>query len=276
MLGETLEVVAGDDGLWNQAVRNTDGTPFTLFTGSETLSAVLWTGEDQAVITPGPTATWTDAPNGAYALALAASATTPLTPGIYRIMVEVQATSQRFTLFNGSLRVYGRPGSASAFKTPYCSIGDMRREYANINKLLNPDSDVTGFAEQIQDARDWIENLGQRHYRGSVAIDPARFAVFADGFWRSGRDNVWLQEQFDADALILRRDVVQAVACYAVARVLLAQTDGKNAENYQHQGGRLAVRADAIASQITLQLDTNGDGLADVAIDLGSADRLDG
>lgn len=275
MQGEMLDAVAGEDFGRTQQLRNTDGTPFTLFAGSETFACSLWPGDDQAPITPAPTAAWVSAPLGTYRISYPRAATLALAPGRYRLLVEVVAGGLTFPAFVGGLRVAGRPGSASPFKG-YCTVADMRKQYAKIESLMDPDSDVTGFGEQIQEARDWIERLGQRHYRVGVAVDPYRFVALADGLWRTGRDNVWLKGQFDADALIVTRDVRTAAACYACSLVLLAQADSKEAENYRRAGRRLAITADALASLLTLQLDTNGDGTADVAISLGRADRIDG
>lgn len=275
-LGETLEIVGGTDKAWTQTLCDSLGNPLTTYTSVATFTVFLWSGEDQVPLSPVPVAAWTNAPGGAYALSCPAAVTVALSAGIYRLRVLVTQNGQTGTAFDGRLSVAGGPGSA-AVPTNYCTYQDMKDIWPSIEKL-QPDDAESGFANQRGAARAWIETLGHKHYRAGIAVPQNQFAYFGDGLgiYRSGRRNFWLQQQFDADFMVITEDLSRVCALYALGKILMGQLEKDDKGIYRKQGVRFAVMADAQAKSLVLELDTTGTGYSDIVIPLGLADTLMG
>jgi hypothetical protein len=150
-------------------------------------------------------------------------------------------------------------------------------------------TDSAGFIDQRAMARQWFEDILQRHYRSNTWLNAdynfvpgisfgGRWAAGMQGVpFRPGTRSGELQNWLDADRLDVTGQVVEAVACYAIS--LIAETEispTKDPSQYAQFGTRFAARADSAVAGITAELDTDGDGVNDVWIRLGIADQLEG
>lgn len=270
-----VKLPVGHSATWSFTIQQAYGTAVTgVFTGSDTIAATVWPGDDQAQ-TFAPTCAWVSATNGTATLTIAGSSTTSLTPGTYRLQISVTQSGSKYLVHEGVLVLSASPGSGTALTT-YCSFQDMQRLYSQIGDLHDAGTDQTGFAEQRHEARTWLEDIIQRSFKTSVAVSQTFFTYWDGGLYRSGRHNDWLKGQLDNDHLLVTDAVKKVCACYAIGEVLGAQT-GRNTDNiYLQHSTKFKVRASSLASLLTVELDTNSDGVGDYAISLGVVDVMRG
>lgn len=260
------------------AVVTASGGPFT---GSEGLAAVVWAGQDQAPLAT-PAAAWFNHAAGTIALSLASSALAAIEPARYRIRVDRSDGSA--SLWDGFLELDAGPGASSSLST-YCSFEDLTDRASWVEKL-QAKTDLAGAMRQRYLARRWFEDLLHRHYRnGAGMIQDYAFVpgisfggAYGPGLlWRDGRRSAELQAWLDAGRLDVTEQVKDACACYAIALLCDRQVSpGKDDNGYAGAARKYFARAEAIAADITAEVDSDGDGTNDLVIRLGSYDTLEG
>lgn len=127
------------------------GTPI-VFSGSDTLRAVIWSG-DSTPILAAPIVTWTTVTTNLAMLAISSANTASIVPGEYRIRIFVTpiADGVEREIWAGTLRLASSPGSTTIPFT-LCDLADVQSEYPSILDLFDPTVDVAGFAIQRRDA----------------------------------------------------------------------------------------------------------------------------
>jgi hypothetical protein len=238
------------------------------FTGSETFSAILSTGDDQAQ-TATLSAAWDTTISGnpstvsapTIKLTVPTSAISSLAAGIYFYQVIINPGTDNLEAARGRLQLRVASGSTATLPV-YCSFADMTRIVPWVATLAS-DEDQTGFAEQRNSARVWFENILFAHDRGQA--DRAYF----EGGWMTpvmGRSK-WLVDQLAANKLMLNPDIVRANALYALGEILEDQIGSRDGTPYQALGDRYRAQAESIAKTVIAELDTNADGYGDYVID---------
>jgi hypothetical protein len=155
----------------------------------------------------------------------------------------------------------------------YCDYRALLRYGRSWLRQLQTDDDEAGFAEQLGRARTWIEDLAHAHYR--VASMAMVVGSQAFGPRRSGARSTWLQEQLDADTLMVTDQVREAAAKKALAYICEGQVGTSEASMAYAKLARMYhSQADSIATYLTLSLDTNGDGFPDINIDCSCTDPM--
>lgn len=224
-------------------------TPATGFTGDEALTVLLWVGENQpAITTPAAaTAVWVDYTTPEVQLEFDETLTATLDPGRYTVALAVNGGGANRVAV---LVILDAPGSADA-PTAY----NVRKDIVNlvpwIEHLQSP-GDLTGFADQSGQARDWVD---QR----ILAACPF--------------DIGWVRDQLAANKLLLTgpdgRRLVRAAALYA-AGLILEREPGKQGETaYRDLGKEMKEDADALLMAGVVWIDTDGDGVGDYGIHPG-------
>jgi hypothetical protein len=280
---ELTPLVIGTSRDYNLQVPKADGTLYTSgttpFDGTETLSATVGLGLDQpAILTPSvawgssgagwQTATFVVAFNNADTTA----SLTP--PGEYVLQVKAAKSGRTATLFTGYLPILQVGGTATALPT-YCSLDDMRVYFADIDKLEHP-SRRAQFVKERNRARTWFDLLLQRHFRASgYGISTIGYPIGGIGPYRTGGTNTWLQQQLDADYLMVSDDIRECLAKKALGFTLEYQFGGQQETSYQEMAAAFHAEADMyLAPMITAGIDINQDGWPDLVIDLSTADAL--
>jgi hypothetical protein len=253
------------------------GTGVTTFTGSESLSAKLYAGDDIASsITP--TLAWGTPP--VVTLTIAANATSSLTaqPG-YILAFTVGSV----TRLMGRVTILPASASTAALSTRV-SYNDLRRlDGASLEALITS-TDQAGFAEQRHLARKNTDDIIQRHYRRGYERRQDTLDHLMDdfgGFYRSGSHDAELQEWLDEDGrLILTtpngQRLKDAEAYYALHLVYSAQMTERPDDAYSAKARRYKILSGNLYAQCMAEIDTTAtaDGVADIVIDLSTADRL--
>jgi hypothetical protein len=124
-------------------------------------------------------------------------------------------------------------------------------------------------AEQRNEAREWWDSLLQRH-------SPKKSGSFDPNFRAGLGRNPWLQDQLDADHLIVTRQIRRANALYAISLLLDCQVGSRDKTSYQVLAHQYRAAADDMAKTITAEIDTNDDAQGDVVIDMSQVPLLRG
>lgn len=246
----------------------------SVFSGSDTLSASVWPGDDIAQ-SFAPTMAWVSATAGTATLTIAGASTSSLAAGSYRLTVSVTVSGAKYLIHDGTLTLSAVAGTGTQGAV-YCTFDDMQREFASIGGLASK-SDQSGFREQRAEARAWFDSIILRHYLGQqTVISQTRFNV-GDSLWqRSGLEDQTIRGYLDDDLLLVTTNVKRATALYAVYRVLGAQIGASGDNQYNKLAGRFLAMAENIVATTTAEIDTDSDGIGDIPIDLGVIDVLRG
>jgi hypothetical protein len=251
------------------------------YTEAEGLAGTVRIGRDSpALIVLAPV--WLLASAGTITVIITSGDTATLDTGRY--LLELHLADDSADLYEGFLDVTYSAGTAAAL-TSYGAYSDLLDYAPWLEKLQRP-TDLAGFARQRYKAREWFEDLLHRHYRGTSGISTDFAFVPGISFgglygggvlWRDGRRSTDLQGWLDSNLLLITDQVVEAVSLYAIALLCERQvTPGKDDTGYGAAARKYFARAEAVAADISAELDTDNDGKTDTVIRLGSTDTLDG
>jgi hypothetical protein len=269
-------VIAGVDQSGTFTVQR-NGAPYTLFVLANTLTVELWSGENQAVISPGLSVVWNTPSAGTFDLTAPGTSTSGLTPGTYFVLVTAAVGTGQRAAWSGMMKLRPSPGSAIALTT-YCTDQDMREVYPQIDTFLS-DANMTGFLRERNGAKSdfdlfLIERYDPRpgfNRRRSMVYDPVqgfdiqdtitvpptpaliRSSLAAGGLIRSAPDD---------------RIVARICAKLAVAEVL-GSKDASDRRSNPFVQASLEFRADAMEKMRAYRafVDVNNDSIAEVLID---------
>jgi hypothetical protein len=271
-----FEVIAGVDQTITPTVQR-NGLPYTLFTSANTLSVELWSGENQAVITPGLTAVWNTPSAGTFDLTAPGTSTASLKPGTYFVLVAAAVGTGQRVAWSGTMKLRPSPGSAIPLTT-YCTDQDMMEIYPQIDTFIN-DANMTGFLRERNAAKSdfdlfLIERYDPRpgfNRRRSLVYDQIQGFDIQDSITVPPTPTV-IRSSLAAGGLIRLvpddRIVARICAKLAVAEVL-GSKDASDRRSNPFVQASLEFRADAMERMRAYRafVDTNADGTAEVLID---------
>lgn len=257
-----------------------DGTSLAgLFSGAEILRVRLWAGDDRTAVVS-LNASWDSSLLGNPAsvavprvkFTIPASSLTTLPPGRYQVegIINPGLDDVYFTPPDTTISIVASAGSGTVGKT-YCTYQDMIDLVPWIETVQNAGVQ-SGFQEQREIAREWLEMLIQRH-AGAVSNEWGAELGLA-GSWGGAVRNKWLQTQLDADLMLVTRTIRRTTAYKALGLVLQSQIGSQGDRTYAALGSQYELMAADLASTLTVEFDVNGDGFGDIAIDLGWVDTL--
>lgn len=249
-------------------------TAVTVFTGSDTLGASVWPGDDVAQ-SFAPTMAWVTATAGTAKLTILGSSTSSLAAGTYRLSVSVTSSGEKYLIHEGTLTLTAVAGSGTQ-GTTYCSFDDMRREFSTVGDLAGK-ADQSGFREQRAEARAWFDSVILRHYAGQqTAVSQTTFNTAADPWQRTGLEDPVIRGYLTGNKLLVTTNVKRINALYACHRVCAAQIGVGAGNEYHKLAARFLRLAENLVATTTVELDTDADGEGDIPIDLGCIDVLRG
>lgn len=197
MANDTLKVAKGLQADFLRQVLSSEGNEFTdadtPFLDTDTLSCVVWPGDDRAA-TLTVTPTWSDADTGQYYLSFTAANTTSLATGIYRFRTTSTRGGTTGPIDEGRIEILAAPGTAAA-ALAFATYDQMLMYGGPALAELLAESDQTGFLEQRARAtEDLIEKLvtSVKPYRGGLG-DWLRNG--SGLYWTGDGNNEWLRQQ---------------------------------------------------------------------------------
>ena len=149
-MGHSLKVAQGFDETWGSVLLNR-GVP-TPYPPSAPFDAAVWRGGDEAVLFA-PAATWVDAAKATFAVAVSASQTAGLDPGLYRMQVGVSYGGVRSLAFDGTLEVLEAPGAGTS-RAPYVTGRDLLYWYDQLGTLQTIKGGDATFLDQRAESSD--------------------------------------------------------------------------------------------------------------------------
>jgi hypothetical protein len=191
-----------------QAV-NRGGKTFPAFAAGDALTAQVFAGQNQTALFT-PTVGWytaggtqTGYGQGQVLVSItAAQAATLELNGTFTLEVWWQPAGggKSACIWRGALAVETAAGTATQPTPTYCTLADMLRFAPWVRLVQDFDTDQEGFWSQRVEARQWLDNLIVRSWRGTSAAyfgDSGRSAQFWLGSWvrRTPLPSKWLQDQ---------------------------------------------------------------------------------
>lgn len=275
-MANQLSLVQGSYGAWLLTLRNESDAVITTWTGSATLSATCWRGDDQASLFS-PTVAWETPASGTIRLSVSAAQSATLTVGRYLVNLSVTGTDGAIIQPVGELAVLPAPGSGTA-RTTYATYDDMARHAGGwLAKLQRADTDQTGFLEERADARAEFEE------RLHACFDPdTTFRVdsldhlYPDNWRRTGMRDDWLIAALLANKLLVTQRIKDICSLLALSRICKRQISPTEDKGYANAASHFASEANNLMAMTTVEIDTNADGVGDVTIHLGTLPRIRG
>lgn len=271
---ETLSQAIGVDRSYDFTVRDDDGNPITTYTGDETLTCSIWSGQDQASLAT-PDAAWLIVADGTVRVAVTPADTASLAPGLYRMSVTLTSGPAVTLIFDGSIDLTSAPGATAAPLT-YCSFEDMKLYAPQVQNLQDTRTDLAGFLANRARARAWTDEHCLDGYRPNYGR--ARRYVSPDGL-SSGPHLRWvtagpdgaptptlaeLKAVIAAGGLQVTALIREANAHMAAAIVYLNQPGSNNP--YHQNGAYHAAKAAALLGGSVIEIDLDDDAAPDVRI----------
>jgi len=242
-------------------------TPSTAYIVTDVLTAKMWPGDTQMVVAT-PTVTWIDATVARWKINFVPADTATLIAGVYPIRVIATRGAGIAELLRDTVEITAVPGAGVA-PVVYCTYEDMSAECNWLQQFQSESEDQTGFAEQRQRARQWMDGIILR-------AAPSRGFVSTQTYWTWGGStnglamDTTLAGYLSTNCLMLTTPqgsaIVRACACYAISLVLRAQQGKEMTELATY----FLKRAYTECSMIVAEIDTNADGRAEYAIALST------
>jgi hypothetical protein len=253
-----LQAIQGGAANWVLAAVNRDGSTPTGFLANDTLSAALWSGQSQAPLFA-PAVAWNNFAVASVNLAVTNAQMATLDQvGTYHLQVSVTRGGSTVVIIDCLLHVLPAPGSSSQVITPYNTYAHMLEHAPWVTLIQDTDADQEAFYTQRLEARNWLNWLIVRSWRGTSSAyfgDPGVSANYWLGGWarRSPQPSQWLINQLTGGIVITPVTVTASGSGYTFANVVFSG------------GGPNAVQATASTivsggQVISIQLMTAGTG----------------
>jgi hypothetical protein len=273
----TLAMVQGSARDWPLQAIDDDGSIPTGFLFSDALNAVLWSGQDQAILFS-PAVAWTDASTAQFQLSITNAQSESLEPtGTYHIQVNATRGDKSVTIADFLLQIAPSPGFAIQQITTYCSYQDVLNVASWIARVQATDFDQEGFYTQRLQARQWMDQSILNAFRGAFvglfeSHSTAAFAFGYAGWRRSLGPSPSLQTYLQQGKLMIKPPIVQACAHWTASLKGLSQV-GLNNQLVSY-GCYHRDMAERLMTAITAEVDLNNDGVGEMFIILGQTNTL--
>lgn len=271
--GNVWHVPQGKGGSWDVVV--SDQTGPLMLAGTEPLAAIVWAGKDQPSIPNVLQVIFKDPPIGLTSAFANAVTTTALAVGLYVVELDVTIAGTVYPYYEGWLEIQDSPGT-SILRPAYITARDIRKIAPWIDDLQIPD-DQTGFLDQCADARDWLDEMILRNYRGGnvsllgyhgFALD----AWYTGGGRRTSLTNRWLFGALKQNQLLVSPRLKETMSYYALSKICESMiTKG---QQYVGLAARYRHESEMMLSSSVAEIDVNGDGFGEVPVNFSSTNTL--
>lgn len=267
-MGQTLRIIAGSDAAWATTLLN-EGVPVSFPSNATFVATVSRGGEEASLFSP--TVTWINSSLGQVTLAIAATQTASLDPGVYVLQVFVVSGGARTAAFDGSLEVLPTVGSVTP-PVAWCSYEDLLL-YSDQIKALRASKgvDVTGFmGQRAKETSELSRDLVLR-YEPNATFSATRHntpnPVLGTLDWvEPGTippSKAALTAALAGTGLVLETKLREIVARRTIALIFSRQETGGNAQVYRQESIDQRDMADALFRCYQAQVDLDGDGIPD-------------
>jgi hypothetical protein len=259
-------------GAWTVTLRDSDGAVVTSYLGTEAIAGTVWGGDDRVpLLTLSPT--WDSAPDGTVTVPIPAAQSGTLEPGEYGVDVYLADMSANF--YRGSLSILPSAGT-DATPFSYATYQQMLAFAGQVGRLQDLDTGEALFAPQLAQASTDFDRLVLNRYQpqpgrsmryvSSGGTSPGAYLVWSPG--PGGVDPPTRQQLagfLGTAAVVVNADLIECVAQLALAQIYLGQPGRQNP--YREAGEWHRAAAMDAFRRCFVELDTDGDGVADLRVD---------
>ncbi len=253
-------LVAGCDLLLATTLRN-NGRALAFDPGT-VLAAEVTAGAESSVLFA-PAATWIDAGAGTLVLFFAGNSTTTLDPGTYTLRLLVGTV----LAYDGALRI--DPASSGVVVGPaWATAADMQR-LSTVIRSMKAAADLANFAAEIAEQTETLRRELTLRYDPLPGFVLVRQPVRDPQLGFDVPDPAAIPptpaqygQYLRAGGLILEQWVRDVVARRAITEILERQVT----KSYGDEAAMMRDRARADLAAYELQIDTDGDGVADLLV----------
>lgn len=265
-------VPAGESDAFTVTISNSAGAAITgQYAGTEPLPATVWEGGNLAPITGVVTTTWQSGANGQ----VLATVTPPsgMTPGYYRVRLSVTYNGATNPYYYGWLKVDAVPGTSSESPT-YCALQDLEDLAGDwLTRLMQSDPGAqTNFVRERAMAREWLDDIIVSRSRVFAYRFDLTYALYYGSFPFGpveAPDQV-ISNYLASNYLQIVPRTIECTAYKALAFICeKRQTFDEDGEAYRQRAVFYHRKASSSLRRYRPTLDTNGDGNADIAFNLG-------
>jgi hypothetical protein len=270
--GNTWSVPAGQTETFTVAITGGAGNAIAgQYQGDEPLPVVVWEGSDLTPIAGVVSAAWQSGPSGLVQVDVSPPST--MTPGYYRCRLSVTYNGNTGPFYFGWIKVEAIPGTASEPPT-YGALQDLiDRAGEWLTRLMQSGSgDVTNFVRERATAREWLDDVITGNSRVFAYRFDLTYALYYGSFPFGpveAPDSV-IAGYLASDYLQVVPRTIECVSYKALAFVCeKRQTFDEAGEQYRQRAQWYHRKASNSLRRYRPTLDTNGDGIADIAFNLG-------
>lgn len=239
---QKIQIVKGATSNYTITLRKeSDNSVITEYGVGDTLASSVWAGDDQPTLFT-PTVAWTtDGSDGKVSISFPGSLTADKDPGTYVCRVTLTSSGTTLEVARFWLSIKDAPGSATTYKF-YCNRNDLMTIAPWIEEFQTTE-DLASFAEQRQEARNWIDDQ-------ILAVSNQQFSLTKSQ----------IKTYLDADGLVVTSKIKRASAHYAIYLICRSQV-GPNDKDSAYQRLSLKHKMHAISDLIsaTVEISTSED-----------------
>lgn len=262
MNNQVIQIDKGLDADRTGTLRDSSGAVVTSYTSDDTLTSLLWGGDDQSVLL-NPTVAWIDAPNGVIQLSFLSADTDTLEPGKYhcRVVVTRASDGRKYSPPDFWVEVGNSPGDANPLPV-YSTFEDLLL-YAGWLAKQQTASDQAGFAEQRASARGWLESIILTKFRTNLTSLHNTYGNYNTAITAgvtTGASSPWLLAALSNDQLRVTPTVKEIVSRYAISLIcesIIGPGDGESP--YERIACKNRKRANALVKAYSAEIMASSD-----------------
>lgn len=268
---DTYQVRQGEAIPIDFTLQDDQGNPITTYTGTESLAASVSPGGNLPASFM-PAASWISGPLGTFNVTISAAQTASLPIGRYfGLATLLDPTLGLLEAANFQLDIVAGVGTATP-PTAYCGFADLLEFGGSwIRDLQTPDRKA-GFADQCGRARSWLDDLiiGSWTTGNALTLGDPGYGAVLSGQGTGQLPSAWLRQQLDANRLIVR-DLVKEICSNKALGFICQGQIGPDDKGQQFLVLSRFYRNEAnnLARTLRAEVDLNGDGLPEIAVNLG-------
>lgn len=270
--GNTWSVPAGQAEVFTVTITGGNGQPITgHYEGTEPLIAVVWEGSNLAPIAGVVSVAWQSSLAGTTTVTVAPPSS--MTPGFYKVRLSVTFAGTTNPYYAGWLRVEAIPGTGAELPT-YCGLQDLLDRAGDwLTRLMqSAASDVSNFVQERAWAREWLDDIIIGRSRVFAYRFDLAYALYYGSFPFGpveAPDQV-VSNYLASNYLMVVPRTIECTAYKALAFVCeKRQTFDDAGEQYRKRALMYHRMASNSLRRYRPTLDTNNDGYADIAFNLG-------
>jgi hypothetical protein len=271
---DNFQVIQGAARTIQVTLRDSLGVVITTYDGTQPLVTTVWPGGSLAA-SFAPATTWVTPAQGTFQVAITALETAGLAEGRYQLSTILNDAGSLVQAYAATLDILPAPAGGTSPQS-FVTFADLLNYGRSWLRQLQSQDDEAGFLAQQARATSWLIELIVNRWQVAWPItpgDPGYGGVLV-GQNPGMLPSKWLRDQLEANPtkLMLRGLVTEIVAKKALAFICDGQVGvGEGSRDYERLARMYHAEAGSLAKTLRAEIDLNGDGWPELAVNLGMA-----